>query len=634
MLRAFALGSAFAAAALAQSPGATFVPCRLFGDHMVLPAASKVPCWGRGVPGAAVEVTASWGETRQAVVDADGRWRCELPTVARGGPHTLTLRCGAVEHRCDDVLLGDVWLGSGQSNMEMPVAPSDDWGGVRDWQQEVAAADLPQLRWFTVRRATAARALDDVEGEWVVCSPATAGAMSATAFFFGRELLRAGEGPLGVVVSCWGGTVAEAWTSPAGLAEFPEFEPALRALQQDAGSSARAERVAAFWRAVDAAAAAGPVVATVPERWSRGDLAGFDGVATYSRTVELPAAFVGQELELELGAIDDMDTVTWNGERIGGMQDDGAWSTPRRYRVPAAANTAAVARVVVRVVDTGGEGGFAAAPESMRVGLVAGAAPAVPLAGAWQRARGPAMHELPPWPRQGGEPNRPTVLFQAMIAPLLPFPFTGVIWYQGESNRERPQQYARLFPALVQDWRRGFGRALPFYGVQIAPFAYRGGDGDDTARLRLAQAAVLGLEHTGLAITLDVGDAEDIHPAQKQQVGERLARLALARHYGKKVACDGPLLGGISMRGAEVRLHFTMATGGLVLERDGAGFELAGKDGHFVAATARLDGDLVVVHADAVAAPVAVRYAWGSAPAWSLRNGAGLPAPPFERVIP
>ncbi|MBZ0151755.1 MAG: sialate O-acetylesterase, partial [Planctomycetes bacterium] len=227
-----------------------------------------------------------------------------------------------------------------------------------------------------------------------------------------------------------------------------------------------------------------------------------------------------------------------------------------------------------------------------------------------------------------------TVLFQAMIAPLLPFPFTGVIWYQGESNRERPQQYARLFPALVQDWRRGFGRPLPFYGVQIAPFAYRGEDGDDTARLRLAQAAMLGLEHTGLAITLDVGDAEDIHPAQKQQVGERLARLALARHYGKKVACDGPLLGGISMRGAEVRLHFTMATGGLVLERDGAGFELAGKDGHFVAAMARLDGDLVVVHADAVAAPVAVRYAWGSAPAWSLRNGAGLPAPPFERAIP
>lgn len=634
MLRASALGAAFAAAALAQTPDATFRPSRLFGDHMVLPAARKVPCWGRGEPGAEVVVAASWGETATARVDAGGRWRCELTTAARGGPHTLTLRCGAAERSCDDVLLGDVWLGSGQSNMEMPVARIDGWGGVRDWQQEVAAADLPQLRWFTVQKATAARALDDVEGEWVVCSPATAGSMSATAFFFGRELLRAGEGPLGVVVSCWGGTVAEAWTSPAGLAAFPEFQPDLRGLQDEAGEAARGEAVLAFWRAVDAARVGEAVPVTVPERWSRGELAGFDGVATYSRTVELPAAFVGQELWLELGAIDDMDTVTWNGARIGGMQDDGAWSTPRRYRIAAAPAATAVARVSVQVVDTGGEGGFAAAPGEVLVRLAADPAQVVPLAGTWQRARGPALPELPPWPRQDRGPNRPSVLYQAMIAPLLPFPFTGVIWYQGESNRERPEQYARLLPALVQDWRRGFGRPLPFYAVQIAPFAYRDGDPDDVARLRLAQAAMLGLDHTGLAVTLDVGDNEDIHPAAKQPVGERLARLALARHYGKQVACDGPLLGGITTRGAEVRLHFTMATGGLVLEHGGAGFELAGADGHFVAATARLDGDLVVVHADAVAAPRVVRYAWGAAPPWSLRNGAGLPAPPFERAIP
>jgi sialate O-acetylesterase len=369
----------------------------------------------------------------------------------------------------------------------------------------------------------------------------------------------------------------------------------------------------------------------VPEPWSRGDLRDFDGVVTYVRSIELPPAMRGRVCCLELGAIDDVDQIYWNFERIAGTDKEGSWRQPRRYRIAAELTAGWGASLGVRVLDTGGEGGFTGTPAELRLFVADDPTISVPLAGTWDRTVVAKLADLPPWPVDAG-PNRPAVLWNGMLAPLLPFPFTGAIWYQGEANRGRADQYARLLPAMVRDWRRAFARELPFYFVQIAPFAYDG-DAGETALLREAQAAVLALPDTGMVVTVDCGDAGDIHPTWKQPVGERLAALALSRHYGGGGVCEGPRLANATRSGADVRLAFAAADGGLQLANDGAGFELAGADGRFHRATARLDGDCLVLRADAVAEPALVRYAWAPVPDWSLRNAAGFPAPPFRASI-
>lgn len=473
----------------AATPAATFRTMRLFGDHMVLPPGLPVPISGFGEPGAAVSMRGSWGATAEAVVQADGKWRASLTTPERGGPFEVTLRSKAAEVVLHDVLVGDVWLGSGQSNMEMPIGNSGGWqGGVLDWQKEIAAADHPQLRVFTVQRVTSGVPLDDVDGEWMVSSPATAASFSASAYFFGRELLQRGKGPIGLVVSSWGGTVCEAWASERGLQPFPEFASALAATKPNPKATTPAEAAAAFWRAVpnEPTEQKGQQV-DMPELWSKTDLANRDGVVFYERSVPLTRGLSGQDLWCELGAIDDMDTVWCNGTRIGGMEQDGAWSTPRRYRIPAELTQKESLELRIRVIDTGGEGGFSSGPAVLRLRAISGEKQQMSLAGKWTRKLGPEMKDLPALPRDaGGDPNRPAVLWNAMMAPLVPFPFAGAIWYQGESNRGRAEQYARLFPAMIEDWRRAFGRELPFYFVQIAPFTY-GRDDADTAPLREAQ---------------------------------------------------------------------------------------------------------------------------------------------------
>lgn len=632
-MQRFLLVSVFALGAVAQSPQPTFRTSALFGDHMVMPAQSQLPLRGHGIAGEPVVVTASWGSAAKTEVDGDGRWQCSLPTPPRGTQGEVTLRSGGKELVLRDLLAGDVWLCSGQSNMEMPVGKPGQYG-VRNQAWELARAAVPSIRVFTAQTRTANRPGDELEGRWQRASADSIAATSAVAWFFARGLHEAGQGPIGLVISSWGGTVAEAWMSAEALAAFPEFAPQLEQQRSTDPAVSRAAAMAAFWRALDAAEFGDPQPVQLPELWSSGPLADFDGAAIYERSLVLPPELIGRPLWLELGAIDDMDTVYWCGTRLDGREVDGAWATPRRYRIDAAATATAEVKVQVRVVDTGGEGGFSATPEALRLVVepVAVQSPSLSLAGAWQRRQGPAMAALPRWPGRDGGPNRPAVLWNGMIAPLLPFPFTGAIWYQGESNRDRAQQYETLFPALITDWRRTIGGPLPFYFVQIAPYGYDEAD-DRTSRLRLAQARALELPATGMVVTLDCGDANDIHPIDKQPVGARLAALALTRHYGVPVPCTGPEVSAIAVDGAGVRVTFVGAAGGLRLANDGAGFELAAADGRFVAARAAIDGEAVVLRADGISAPQSVRYAWGAVPKWSLHDGAGLPAAPFVRTI-
>jgi sialate O-acetylesterase len=623
----------------------------LFNDHMVLQQQGTVPIWGFAAPGAEVQVSVPWSaEPLHCTAAADGWFQLRLTTPAADGmPFTLRLRSGQGHRELDDVVLGEVWLCSGQSNMEWPLADQGGYGGVVDQERELAAADLPALRLFTVRRQIALAAEADCKGQWARCTPASVAAFSAVGYFLGRRLQEELKVPVGIVCSSWGGTCAEAWTSPGALAQLPDHEAWAAELAQVAEASARAPAMRqAFWKAVQAA---DPVVADLrpeaaafrdagwqdaqlPSPWSKTGLADHDGVVWYRRTVAIPAAWEGRELALELGPIDDMDTVFFAGARLDGREVLGHWQEPRRYVVPADRVHGGDVVLAVRVVDTGGEGGFTGRPEQMVLHAKDGPADAgVPLHGTWRMHKGARLDQLPAFPQVPMHANLPSVLYHGMIAPLVPFAVRGCTWYQGESNRTRAAAYRTLLPALIRDWRAQWGSELPFYLVQIAPYQYEGDTGE-AAELREAQASALALPATGMVVTMDVGEPRDIHPRKKREVGERLALQALRKTYGRTaVVCDGPRFGSLAAEDGALRVRFAHADGGLHAGSNGpAAFEIAAQDGAFHAAKATIDGDSVLLRCEAVPRPVMVRYAWAAAPdpAANLSNGKGLPAVPFR----
>lgn len=631
----------------------------VLGDHMVVQRNTPARVWGWADPGAEVSVAATWGgPERRATAVLDGTWSVELDAPEAGGPHAITVRSAGEEILLADVLAGDVWLCSGQSNMEWPLAHTD--GGEAD----VAAAGHPRIRLFGVAREAALAERDDCAGGWRRCTPESARDFSAVGYHFGRRLHAELDVPIGLVGASWSGTRAEAWVSaPTLRAGFPETHPDLdRAAELRRGEGAEpalAERQAEWWRRLEASdpgfalgwmdpelddAAWTP--AQVPGRWADFGHGERDGCLWYRTEVDVPAAWAGLELVLELGPVDDMD-VTWlHGTPVGASCADGLASTPRRYAIPAGVARAGSNVITVCAVDTGGLGALGS--EAMRLWNPE-ADEAVALDGSWRCKPGLDLDRLGAFPRGGWlHPNRASALFDGMIAPLLPLRIRGVIWYQGESNWGRAFEYRRLFPALIDDWRRRWGQgALPFYFVQIAPYAYPG-DAGQLGLLRESQTLALDLASTGMAVTLDVGDPADIHPRDKRTVGERLARLALAGTYGRDVACAGPVLErfqealvaevdpglptpetpSYGRRG--LRVVFRNAAGLTSRGEPLRAFEVAGADRVFHPADAFVLDDSVMVTSAAVAHPVAVRYAWRAGDEGNLWNGAGLPAGSFR----
>lgn len=617
---------------------ADVVPASLFCEHAVLQQGRPIPVWGSAEENEKVTVTL--GGQSASTIAHDGKWTVQLEALPAGGPHVLTIN-GKNRIEIRDVLIGEVWICSGQSNMERQLGLREGQQPINNWQAEAAAADFPQIRHFGVAQRLALNPQERVDGHWLVCTPETASEFTAVGFFFGRALHLARGTPIGLIHSSWGGTPAEAWTSRKGIDEIPEFSDAtlrLERIRRDpTGARAEFERDLAQWfEANDAGSAAqarwsGESVdmtnwsaMRLPVFWEKAGLPNFDGVVWFRREIDVPATWAGHDAELHLGAIDDLDATWVNGKFVGSGSE---WLKPRIYSLPAGTLKPGRNVIAVRVLDTGGNGGLWGGGDPMR--LVCSAEPARPIAldGEWYYKPSVFSHSAPPPPVDPSvSSGTPTVLYNGMIAPLRPYAIRGVIWYQGEANSGNAQLYRRLFPELVADWRRAWGQGnFPFLFVQIAPFSGTPLEIREAQRLSLAK-----IPNSAMVVTIDVGDANDIHPTEKKPVGERLALAARALAYEEKIEYSGPLFESLQVEGSRAVVKFTHVGPGLVAPGgELKGFTIAGADKKFHPAKATIVRDTVEVSASEVSAPVAVRYAWANVPVGNLFNRAGLPASPF-----
>ena len=630
----FALGAALPLAA-------TVHPHPLFCDHAVLQQGREVPVWGTADDGEQVSVEIA-GRSATATTVA-GRWLVRLPELPVGGPYTLTIR-GTNTVVLDDVLVGEVWLCGGQSNMERQLGPREGQKPLVGWERTAATAALPQLRHFGVAQKLSAVPLAGVGGSWQVSSPETAPEFTAVGFYFGRALQRARNVPVGLIHASWGGTPAEAWTSAETMRRIPGTDAVLELLQVQAQDPERAateyrakleqwcaqhdagSAPAAPWSAPEVPAA-GWTSSTLPGFWEQADHLGFDGLVWYRKEFTLTAEQAAGAATLDVGRVDDVDTTWVNGVEVGSTA---GWKVDRSYAVPAGVLRAGRNVVAVRVLDSGGGGGIWGEAAGLALHPVAG--DAVSLAGEWSRRVSASVQQtgLPPVAPSTGS-NVPTVLYNGMIAPLLPYAVRGAIWYQGEANNPFPQEYRKLLPLTIADWRRSFGQGeFPFLFVQIAPHE------EMTPELREAQLQIWQeTKNTAMVVTTDCGDAEDIHPADKEPVGERLALAARAVAYGEAIEYSGPVYAGAEFSGAAATIRFTHVGGGLVAPGGVLkGFTLAGADGVFHPAAAKIAGDKIVVTSAEVPAPKAVRYGWANVPDCNLFNTLGLPASPFRSDAP
>ncbi|MBC6991166.1 sialate O-acetylesterase [Hymenobacter sp. BT491] len=630
---------------------------KLVGDNMVLQRDAKLPIWGWADAGETVTVTFRGKSYTAKPGGSEGKWTVMLPATPSGGPYDMTIK-GSNTLQIKNILIGDVWLASGQSNMEMPV--KDQPGGysaVRNADQEVAGANFPQIHFLDVKNTVASKPQRDIESTgWQVCSPQTVAEFSAVAYFFGRDLYQRYHVPIGLISSTWGGTEVESWTSAEALKVLPDFRSRIAAMQQEKRdiNQIQTDYINSLkaWqnspagkdhgRLPDSKSWADPdfnaqdwKTMNVPGLWEQQpELSTFDGVVWFRKEVTLPAANAGKPLQLALGQIDDNDSTWFNGVLVGTTS---GYSEKRRYTVPATLVKEGRNVVAVRVVDNGGGGGLWGLTADFQLIAGAGSTP-VPLAGAWQYkpAYDPASVPKTPFPK--GLPNNPTVLYNGMIAPLIPYALKGFIWYQGESNSDRAYQYRTLFPTMIKDWRTRWEQGdLPFLFVQLANYQHDQPQPAEYewAELREAQAMTLSLPKTGMATTIDIGSPDDIHPLNKQDVGKRLALAAQKVAYGDtKIVASGPTFKSMQVQGKQVRLTFDNVGGGLILKDKSGdylkGFAIAGADHKFVWAKGELQGNTLVLSSDQVPAPTAVRYDWSNNPFPNLYNKEGLPAYPFR----
>ena len=642
-MRSILLGL-MAATALTTAAQAAPILAPVFTDHAVLQRGQPIRVWGAARPGAVVSL--ALGEAQgTATADAEGRWSTTFPAREPGAALTLTAKAEGDSQTISDLLVGDVWLCSGQSNMEYPLRRA--LGG----EAEAANAADPDIRLLQTGRTslpepTGALPKDAV---WRAATPESANNFSAACFFMGREIKKTTGAPIGLIDATWGGSVIQDWISREGLHALGDYDEGLAVLAEYAKAPASGT---ALWSAMLArwSAKAEPQAAT----WSRPDfddrawatmpaerfwetnpgLETFDGVIWLRATITLTAKQARQGATLSLGPIDDLDTTFVNGREVGSSQ---GWDKPREYKITSGALKAGPNVIAVRAIDTSGGGG-AWGPAAQK-GLKLDDGSFVPLGATWRYKISAAIAQsgLPPTAPWVGTSGLST-LRNGMIAPLIPYGLKGFAWYQGEANVAEPAAYARLLPALVADWRRWFEASdAPFLVVQLADFGPRQTQPVESgwAGVRDVQRRVAAADpKVGLASAVDIGDVYDIHPANKQQVGHRLALQARKLAYGETglIAAGPAPVSATRVAGAVmVRLDQPAVVQG---DARPVGFELCDAAGTCRFVDATLAGDQVGLVVPAGFGPVKVRFAWADSPILNLYGATGLPATPFELAIP
>ncbi len=624
----------------------------VIGSHMVLQQKGDAPIWGWAKPDEKVSVTGSWDQlTVSAVTGSDGKWMVKLKTPTAGGPYTIKIS-GKNKITLEDILIGEVWLCSGQSNMEMPLKGWPQWGGPIDGSDAaIKAANYPTMRLFTVKKATSFVPVDTCTGEWAACTPVTAADFSATGFFFGLQLLQKLNVPIGLIHSSWGGTAAEAWTSSEYISKIPKFatspgvcDPDLfykKTIENYYKEQEKWVKSIGFgftdpgpdWTTKKVSGTEWKDIA-VPAEWSKTSFGAFNGIVDYQLTFNVPKSWIGKEVVVELGPIDEMDVAWINGKLVGSHLNPGDYTTPRVYDVPAGALKAGENLLSVQVANTSGLGGINGKEKDLKIRLKKSKS-GNSIAGTWKARQTRAFETMPKMPDciNCDYPNTPTMLYNGMIKPIIPFAIKGAIWYQGESNRYDGLLYRKIFTGMINNWRHDWNQGnFPFYYVQIAPYRYQ--DSFSTGLLREAQEyAMKILPNVGMVVTMDIGNLKNIHPGNKLDVGNRLASWALAKDYGfLNVAHASPVYRQMQVEGSSIRIMFDNGLMGLTsFGNDLVGFQIAGADGNFKPAKAYIDDNkTVMVYSPEIPAPVAVRFGWNSTDVTNLFNVLGLPAAPFR----
>lgn len=635
----------------------------IISDHMVLQKTKSAAIWGKADAGEEVTVLFA-RKTGKTKADPAGKWTVRLDLTDVGSEAQVMTIEGKNRLTISDVVVGEVWVASGQSNMERLLKET------KDAEKEIASSANSQLRQFKVQKASSMEAQDDCEGQWVLSEPGTAGDFSAVGYYFGKVIQRELQTPVGIISDNWGGSACEAWISPQSL----DTVPGLRETRERHWKRIRDKKAFAIelgnWlkeRGRDDRVSASAIAFSGPDLptgdWISISLPGpalggnlpSHGAVWLRRDIDISKDEAGKALRVSLEKLNGYETVYWNGKQLDQTKYEERPNpeASRAYDIPPNLVKAGNNTLALRV--------FAPLhPIKLTGELKAGS---LSLAGKWLAKAEFALPsvaeaDVPPLPANPMGANKTaSLLYNAMISPILPFSIRGVIWYQGEANADRAFQYRTVFPQLIADWRKQWKQGdFPFYFCQLANFKNKRSEPSESAwaELREAQAMALQLPNTGQAVLIDLGEAGDIHPRNKADVGERLARIALARDYGRPAAFSGPTFADLKVEGSNAIVTFSQAAGGLVAKElpptfdvksaTGAtaplvrnspqseveGFAVCGEDRKWVWANAKIVGDSVVVSAEGVPHPVAVRYAWADNPTCNLHNGAGLPASPFR----
>lgn len=616
---------------------------KIFNDNMVLQRDQPLKIWGSASKGESVQVSFH-GHSIKTTANNEGKWAVTFKAMPYGGPFQMKIKGKTNSIEFKNILLGDIWICGGQSNMEFPIS---GWTNVKNYKEEIASANHPNIRLFTVEKDIRTTPTAEIkDGKWEQCSPATISPFSAVGYFFGRDLYNKLHVPIGLINSNWGGTDIETWISRSSLDTSKEYKNAVSSLPQLSLDSLRAIQQSELLNTVKKLQGGLPKKADIAQwrnpqfnnkQWPTMQLPGvwedqqlgknFDGQVWFRKEITIDAISNKDTATLSLCMIDDNDETYINGVKIGSTE---GYNVMRSYKIKPGILHTGKNTIVIHVTDGGGNGGVYGSSKDLNLNFNN---TTINLSGPW-------TFQVAAINLGGGSfgPNSyPSLLYNAMINPLIKFKIKGVIWYQGENNAIRGYQYRKAMPLLIKDWRNHWKEGnFPFYFVQISTYNANNGNsnkGSTWAELRESQTKTLSkVPNVGMAVTTDIGDPNNIHPTNKQDVGKRLTALALKNTYHFNITASGPMYKSMQVHGNKIILSFSDMGHGLYIKGSTLnGFEIAGKDRHFYPAQATLTGQNVMVHSDKVNSPVAVRYGWADdASAANLYNKDLFPAVPFR----